>query len=83
MKRQNYFSSFSCGWIGSKLLHGQCIGGSKRVFPWQIFVAGSSSECMVHANMDLIWMVGRISLASPVMMKAFAFFIVMMKLPCL
>ena len=34
------------------------MGGSKRVFPWQILFTGSSSECMLHANMDLIGWVG-------------------------
>lgn len=35
-------------------------GWVQASFPWQIFGADSSSECMVHANMDLIWMGGRI-----------------------
>lgn len=55
MKRQNYFCSFSRGWFGSMLLHGWV----QASFPWQIFEAGSSSECMVHANMELIWMGGK------------------------
>ena len=48
--QRGFLSAITC------MVHAILVGGSKRVFPWQILLAGSSSECMVHASMDLIWM---------------------------